>query len=163
MMPSVYLILPATSLLVIAIALWVAIVDFLFMHIPNAAHVVLLLVFAVFVWPDVTLDEAMARTGVAGAIFAVTLFLHTRGVMGAGDVKFLAVSALFIPAEPIILIAWLVVVAVAGPLVFGAHRAIGLVVPNNRFPSFSDAKFFPYGPAISIGLITIVVMSGMSG
>lgn len=159
MMPSVDLALPTVSWLVIAIALWVAIVDFLFMRIPNAAHVILLLVFGVFVLPGLTADEAIARLGVTGAVFAVALLLHIRGVMGAGDVKFFAVSAPFIPAEPAILEMWLLVVAIAGLPVFGVHRVIGLLAPGNRFPSFSCAGFFPYGPAISIGLITVVVMS----
>lgn len=163
MMPYVDLPLSATPSLVIAIALWVAIVDFLFMRIPNATHVLLLLVFGVFVWPGLTWDEATVRIGVAAAVFAVTLLFHSRGVMGAGDVKFLAVSALFIPAEPLILTAWLVVVTITGPLVFVAHRVVKLVVPKNRFPSFSNPSFFPYGPAISVGLITMVMMTRMSG
>lgn len=162
MMLSVDLILPTVSWLVIAIALWVAIVDFLFMRIPNPAHVILLLVFGVFVMPGLTVADAVARVGVAGAVFAVALLLHIRGVMGAGDVKFLAVSAPFIPAEPAILATWLVVVAIAGLPVFGVHRVIGRLAPGNRFPSFSNAGFFPYGPAISIGLIIVVVMSALA-
>lgn len=163
MMPSVELALPTAAWFIIAIAVWVAIDDFLYMRIPNATHVFLLLIFAVFVLPGLTWVETAARMGVTGAVFAVGLLLHIRGVMGAGDVKFLATSAPFISPEPAMLAAWLLVIAIAGLPVFGVHRLASLVLSENRFPSFSAPGFFPYGPAISIGLITVVVMSGMAG
>ncbi len=154
---------PLALCLVTVIALWAAAVDFLYMRIPNGVHVALAAVFAVLVLPGLPWTETAARLGVAAAVFGIGLALYARGLLGAGDVKYLAAAALFVPAAPEVVLAWLVLITMAGLPVFALHRLVGLAAAGGRFPSFSEAGYFPYGPAISIGLVTMLILTGAPG
>ena len=148
---------------VAAIALWAAVVDFLWMRIPNGVHVALLAVFAVLVLPGLPWLEVVARLGVAMALFAVGFGLYAVNLLGAGDVKYLAAAAPLVPADPAVLLVWLLLVTMAGLPVLALHRLAGLVPAARRFPSFAEAGYFPYGPAISVGLVAILWLAGGSG
>ncbi len=146
--------------LVAAIALWAAAVDFFWMRIPNGVHVALLAVFALCVMPGLPLGDTAARLGVAIGLFAVGFGLYARNLIGAGDVKYLAAAAPLLPPDPAVVLVWLLLVTMAGLPVLGLHRLAGLVPATRRFPSFAEPGYFPYGPAISVGLVAILWLAG---
>lgn len=148
---------------VAAIALWAAAVDALYMRIPNAVHVALLAVFVVLVVPGLPWQETAARLVVAAVLFAVGFGLYAANVMGAGDVKYLAAAAPLVPPDPMVILVWLLMVTIAGLPVLAFHRLAGLVPGAGRFPSFAESGYFPYGPAISIGLVCILWLTGGPG
>jgi prepilin peptidase CpaA len=148
---------------VAAIALWAAAVDALFMRIPNAVHGALLAVFAVLVLPALPWQETAARLGVAAILFAVGFGLYAANAMGAGDVKYLAAAAPLVPPDPMVVLVWLLLVTLAGLPVLALHRLAGLLPGMARFPSFGEKGYFPYGPAISVGLVGILWLTGGPG
>lgn len=148
---------------VAVIALWAAAVDFLWMRIPNGVHVALLIVFCALVLPGLPWVETAARLGVAIGLFGIGFALYAASVLGAGDVKYLAAAAPLVPADPTVLSAWLLLVATAGLPVLALHRLARFVPASARYPSFAEAGYFPYGPAISIGLVAILWLAGGTG
>lgn len=148
---------------VAGIAVWAAVVDFLWMRIPNGVHVALLTVFAVMVMPALPWGDIAARLGVAVGLFAVGFGLYAGNLLGAGDVKYLAAAAPLVPADPAVLLVWLLLVTVAGLPVLALHRLARVVPAARRFPSFAEPGYFPYGPAISVGLVTILWLAGGPG
>lgn len=149
--------------LVAGIALWAAVVDFLWLHIPNGVHLALVAVFAVLVLPGLPWAEVAARLGVAVVLFGIGVGLYAANVLGAGDVKYLAAAAPLVPADPAVVILWLLLVTMAGLPVLALHRIARRVPAASRFPSFAEAGYFPYGPAISVGLVTILWLAGGTG
>ena len=149
--------------LVPAIALWAAAVDFLYMRIPNGVHLALVVVFALLVVPGLPWTETAARLAIAAAVFGIGLGLYARGLLGAGDVKYLAAAVLFMPPAWQAVLSWLMLVTIAGLPVLALHRLVGLVAAGGRFPSFSEPGYFPYGPAISIGLVTMTFLASGPG
>jgi len=147
---------------VAAIAAWAAAVDALYMRIPNAVHVALLAVFAVLVLPGLPWAGVAARLGVAALLFAAGFGLYAANVMGAGDVKYLAAAAPLLPPEPPAILGWLLLVTMAGLPVLALHRLVRLIPASRRFPSFREAGYFPYGPAISIGLVWAMWLASRS-
>lgn len=148
------------SAVIAAIAAGAAVVDFLYMRIPNAVPIALVAVFALLVAPALPWSEVAARLGVMGAVFAIGLGLYACAILGAGDVKYLAAAALLVPSSPVTVATWLSLVAVAGLPILALHRLAGWAGCAGRFPSFSEPGFFPYGPAISAGLIGILTLTG---
>ncbi|MDK4740955.1 prepilin peptidase [Rhizobium sp. CNPSo 3464] len=150
--------LEATTLLIFPLCLAVAAFSDLFtMTIPNRVSLVLLGSFIVLApllgltWPDIGMHFAGAAI-----VFSVCFALFALNVMGGGDAKLLAVSALWFGYDPSLL-AFLVYVALIGGavtlfiLVIRSHSsaimAMGLPLPN----SLLIAKKIPYGIAIAIG------------
>lgn len=148
---------------VAAISLWAAAVDALYMRIPNAVHVALLAVFVVLVLPGLPWQQVALRFGVAAVLFALGFGLYAANVMGAGDVKYLAAAAPLVQPDPALILVWLLMVTVAGLPVLALHRLARLLPGTGRFPSFTEAGYFPYGPAISIGLVGILWLTGGPG
>lgn len=145
---------------VAVIAIWAAAVDALYMRIPNGVHAALLAVFAILVLPGLPWTGIVARIGVATILFAVGFGLYTVNAMGAGDVKYLAAAAPLLPPEPHVVLLWLLMVTMAGLPVLAVHRLARLMPWTGRYPSFSEPGYFPYGPAISIGLVAILWLTG---
>lgn len=148
---------------VAAIALWAAAVDALYMRIPNGVHAALLAVFAILVLPGLPWAGIAARLGIAAALFAVGFGLYAANMLGAGDVKYLAAAAPLVPPDPAVVLIWLLAVTLAGLPVLALHRLARLLPGTARFPAFAEAGYFPYGPAISIGLVGILWLSGGPG
>ena len=98
--------------------------------------------------------------GAAAAVFAVGVGAFALGIVGGGDVKYLAAAALW--AWPVSLMDFLFITSLAGAIVAGIY----LLLP--RLASFGgggrsapDAKLarpMPYGVAISIGLAYVLVL-----
>jgi prepilin peptidase CpaA len=150
--------LEAATLLIFPLCLSVAALSDLFtMTIPNRVSLVLLGSFIVLApllgltWPDIGIHFVGAAI-----VFCACFALFALNVMGGGDAKLLAASALWFGFDPSLL-TFLVYVAFIGGAVTivilmirsqsSAIMAMGLPVPN----SLLIAKKIPYGIAIAIG------------
>jgi prepilin peptidase CpaA len=150
--------LEAATLLIFPLCLAVAALsDLLTMTIPNRVSLVLLGSFIVLApllgltWPDIGMHFAGAAI-----VFCVCFALFALNVMGGGDAKLLAASALWFGFDQSLL-SFLVYVAFLGGAVTifillirsqsSTIMAMGLPVPN----SLLVAKKIPYGIAIAIG------------
>lgn len=150
--------LEAATLLIFPLCLSVAAIsDLLTMTIPNRVSLVLagaFIVLAPFV--GLTLLEIGMHLAGAALVFCVCFALFALNVMGGGDAKLLAASALWFGFDPSLLV-FLVYVAFLGGVVTiailmirsqsNAIMAMGLPLPN----SLLIAKKIPYGIAIAIG------------
>lgn len=145
--------------LLVPILTWVSVIDFIFMRIPNIGHIALIFVFSVTVLPELSWSAAGARFLVVTLVFIVAFLVHTLGALGAGDVKLLATTVMFIPPQPNIIILWILAIALAGIPAFFVHSISKKFSQSNQFPSFSEPGYFPYGPAISIGLVLVILLA----
>ncbi|MBB4567734.1 A24 family peptidase [Rhizobium leucaenae] len=150
--------LEAATLLIFPLCLAVAaLTDLLTMTIPNRVSLILACSFIVLAplvgltWPDIGMHFAGAAI-----VFGTCFALFALNVMGGGDAKLLAASALWFGFDPSLL-AFLIYVAFLGGVVTivilmirsqsNAIMAMGLPLPN----SLMIAKKIPYGIAIAIG------------
>lgn len=134
-----------------AVLAWAALTDVASRRIPNAAILVLVVIFVP--WALTGAPAGLGSGLAAGAIgFAVGFALYLFGVMGAGDVKLFAATALFLG------LAYLPMFAVATSLAGGAVVLIALATqPRRAMVMFATrgaaghGRGVPYGVAISIG------------
>ncbi|MBB3455261.1 prepilin peptidase CpaA [Rhizobium sp. BK313] len=150
--------LEAATLLIFPLCLSVAAVsDLLTMTIPNRVSLILVGAFIVLApLVGLTLPEIGMHFAGAAIVFCVCFALFALNVMGGGDAKLLAASALWFGFDPSLL-SFLVYVAFLGGVVTIAILmirsqsnvilAMGLPLPN----SLLIAKKIPYGIAIAIG------------
>lgn len=142
--------------------LYAAASDALSLRIPNALIVYLLAGYAANVallrpdWADLAANAAVGIAVLAGGAL-----LFARGWMGGGDVKLLAVSALWL--GPAATPAFLLLTAMAGGLLtlalitihaLGAHRRLGDRVAALRAPM----DRVPYGIAIATAAVAAGVL-----
>lgn len=130
-------------------------------RIPNALCLALLVLFP---FHAVLSPSAVAwpyHIVVFGLVLAVGVFLYTQKIVGAGDVKLLAVISLW--AGPDLVGLLLVMTALAGGLLAAvtAARAYSRHRREKVQEEFSVSKTpVPYGVAIAIGgLCTLMAMS----
>ena len=89
--PALFIVVP----LLLAVILY----DLRFMRIPNKLVVLFAVVALVMAPFQIGVEEILWRFGIAGIVFLGGLIFYARGMMGAGDVKLLAVLMLLIPVE----------------------------------------------------------------
>ncbi len=132
------------------------------MRIPNGLVLGLLAGYAVAIaLSQPPLAEIAANAAAAAATFAGGMVLFTRGWMGGGDVKLLAVAALWLgaAATPALLLltamaGGVVTVALIACRAFGAHR-----FQNGQIAALSDPKGrVPYGIAIAAASIAVALL-----
>ncbi|KAA1185536.1 peptidase [Rhizobium tropici] len=150
--------LEAATLLIFPLCMSVAAIsDLLTMTIPNRISLILLGTFAVLApLLGLPLTEIGMHLGAAAVVFCCCFMMFAINVMGGGDAKLLAVSALWFGLDPSLL-AFLVYVSLLGGVLTvvvlllrsqsDAITAIGLPLPN----SLLGAEKIPYGVAIAIG------------
>ncbi|MDM9626911.1 prepilin peptidase [Rhizobium sp. S152] len=147
---AIFVILP----LCLAVA---AFSDLFTMTIPNRISVIISLAFLIIA-PLAGMPLAAISAHLAGAlaVFTVCFVLFALNVMGGGDAKLLAATALWFGLDPSLIefLAYVGIIGGAATLVIlmirsqaDAIMAIGLPVPH----SILTAKKIPYGIAIAIG------------
>ena len=139
---------------VAAIGLWVAWSDLARMKIPNLAVGLLILVYLVlgpFVLP---LAEWGWRWVHLLVVFGIGFALNQLGLLGAGDVKFMAAAALFVdPRDAMLLMVPLSMLFLAGVVTHRLLRrlpAVRAAAPG--WASWTDRKF-PAGLALGPALV----------
>ena len=158
--------LPAAPVFLIAtlpIAIWVAWSDMATMKIPNTAVIALVAVFAVLGLLALPLPEYLWRYSHLLVVLVAGFVLNLVGALGAGDAKFAAAMALFVPlpdAFPFMMLFAAVLLAS-----FATHRLFRAVpAVRERFPDWQSwtRRDFPMGFALSgtlvfyLGLTTVV-------
>jgi len=151
--------------LVLPVALWVAWSDLARMTIPNRAVLALVAIYA-FIGPLVLSLEAWGWGWARLATVLLAGFLaSTAGLLGAGDAKFAAAAAPFVPLADAGLAALLVAVLLPAALLVHrvARRAVRVraLVPDWR--SWDDPRFplgVALGPALVLHLALVIAGAG---
>ncbi|GJE15828.1 A24 family peptidase [Methylobacterium marchantiae] len=136
--------------------------DVLTMLIPNTVSLLLLLGFAVFAASTGLWGWDLAsHLGAGAATLAVTFTLFAFGIIGGGDAKLAAATAIWIGFDH--LADYLVVASIAGgalTLAILVARSHPLPSALGRFPfalHLHDAKTgVPYGVALSLGALIVI-------
>jgi Flp pilus assembly protein protease CpaA len=80
----------------VAVLFYVGYMDFRTFKIRNHWVLLLLVLYAALAFVDRTASEVIANVILGVGMFAILLFFYSRGVVGGGDVKLMAVVALWI-------------------------------------------------------------------
>ena len=149
----------------IPIAIWVAWSDMKFMKIPNKAVLALFAVFVVVGLVAVpSLTEYAWRFSHLAVILLVGFILSALGLVGAGDAKFAAVMAPFVPLADATrmgyLLAGIILAAFVTHRIFQRSKAIRKLTPN--WESW-DNKDFPMGFALGGALVAYLTLGALYG
>lgn len=143
-----------------------AVTDFLWLRIPNALVIALFLLFALAVWRTPGEVSLLSHILPALALFLLSVGAFVFGKLGAGDVKLLTVTGLWVgyAAMPMFLIS----LGFGGLLVFmiyrfarpsvewAAIRAQSVFGRADFLPaSIQDRRNLPYGVVISLAAIVV--------
>ncbi|MGB0497206.1 MAG: A24 family peptidase [Rubricella sp.] len=149
--------------LVAAPMLYATYTDLKDMRIPNIASLILIGIFVVtapflFGWSEIGM-----RLGIAFGVLVITFILNAMGHIGGGDAKLFAAAALFIPPELEGWFPFLLIVGITGVVALLVHRraqaSVYVQARAGHWRSFTEKKHFPYGIAISLGLILYLALS----
>ena len=146
------------------ICFWVAYSDLTRMKIPNRAVLALAGVFLVVGLVAVPLDEYPWRLLQLGIALGLGILFNAAGMMGAGDSKFIAAAAPFVPLADLRFV--LVVLAASLLGAFAAHRiakhsALRRLAPD--WASWSTGKKFPMGLALAGALAIYLILGALYG
>lgn len=135
-------------MLITPLLLAVAWCDLRSLRIPNGLSLAGLAVFAA-VLVLAPPQDWLARIAVAGLVFAAGFVAFARGLVGGGDVKFLPVLMLFVPAVGVPIFANLfAVMLLAGVGLVLALRRVQ-VLANSGWKSLGPTRQFPMGLSIA--------------
>ena len=145
---------PVFLIATLPVAIWVAWSDMASMTIPNTAVIALVAVFAVAGMLVLPLHEYLWRYGHLVLVLAIGFVLNLTGAIGAGDAKFAAAMAPFIPsAEAAPFMVFFAAVLLSA---FATHRLFRAIPAIRRgFPGWESwtRRDFPMGFALSGALI----------
>lgn len=157
---------PSTALwflpFVLPIAIWVAWSDMARMKIPNKSVIALIAVFAVIGLIALPFSEYLWRWTHFAVVLAIGFLLNMVRLVGAGDAKFAAAMAPFIPlsdAYP-----FMFVLAVAIILAFILHRVARASPLRERVPHWDSwtRREFPMGLALAPSLLVYLIFGAVS-
>lgn len=150
--------------LVLPVCFYVAFCDLKTMRIPNHAVGLLAVTFGILGGLLLPPEAYLWRWAQLGIVLAVGIVLNIAGGVGAGDVKFAAVAALFVPPEHVRpVLALLATVVLAG---YAAHR-IAAATPLRRlapeWESWHAGRRFPFGLPLGGTLAFYLAIAALSG
>ena len=162
--------LHATALIIVAafsfLIVWAVLSDLTKLRIPNWISIALALLF--FVFAVLGSNRAMnvpLHLLIAAGVFAAGLIPYSFRWMGAGDVKLLAVVALWAGPEDVLTFLYVtsLVGAAVGLVIIAGTKYLGWDgngrdngFLSNFFPNWLKRRIVPYGLAIGVGaLLTI--------
>ena len=157
---------PATALwflpFVLPITIWVAWSDMARMKIPNKAVIATLAVFAVVGLIALPFSEYIWRWAHVAVVLAIGFVLNMFRLVGAGDAKFAAAMAPFIPLSdgyPFMFILGAVIIAA-----FILHRLARASSIRERVPHWESwtRREFPMGLALAPSLLFYLIIGATS-
>lgn len=155
---------PAFLVTTLPIAIWVAWSDMAVMKIPNMAVLALIAVFAVIGLLALPLPDYLWRYSHLAVVLVVGFVLNLAGAIGAGDAKFAAAMALFIPVADatafVMLLAAVLLGAFATHRLFRAIPAVRRAVPDWQSWTRRD---FPMGFALAGSLTLYLGLTAFAG
>lgn len=147
------------------VLLYIIYTDLSDLRIPNAAVMVLMIIFAATQLPVLPLQELMMRVFAATAIFGLCLIVFALHLLGGGDVKLLPAVVLFVPSTE-----WaqfVLALSVSVILTLTILRWLRGFSSGGKWKSVNQTSRYPLGPAIALaGLVYkplgAVVISALS-
>lgn len=133
-----------------ALMLLAAIEDLRRLVIPNALTLSLCVLWPLYIMATPTLIATLGSLACAVAVFLAGALLFSRGYMGGGDVKLLAVAVLW--AGPARVVPLLLLTGVLG----GMLALFLLIPPGAHLASLTRAKLGPGDASLKDGLVTPV-------
>ena len=133
-------------------------------QIPNLLCLALALLFLVFGFmTDISLQNALLRVGIGGAVLVPGMVLNSKGYVGGGDVKLLAALSLWIlpPDWPLFMLSVMIfggILALAVLILrkLKARLAEGVDAEGHFAKLLAENEGIPYGVAIGLaGLIRL--------
>ncbi len=151
----------ASLVLFAAALISVAIFDLLWLRIPNWVVVTIAALYPVYVLSAAQPIGWQGALVLAGLVFAIGFALYSFRLLGGGDVKFLAVVALW--AGPVQITAFMLSTAIIGGLLaIMATTPLRLLLPYMAAATGVDADMrqlmklhIPYGIAIAAGGLVV--------
>jgi len=149
---------------VLPICLWVAYTDLRWMKILNIAVIALLVVFLFVGLVALPFDVYAWRLAHIAVMLALGVLMNAAGLVGAGDAKFVAAAAPFIPLGDVRLV--LVILAICLLAGFIAHRlakhtALRRLAPG--WESWDRGKKFPMGLCLGGALAFYLCLGALYG
>jgi len=126
---------------------WAALSDLLTLRIPNRVPLSLLALYPPYLALSPDPMVGLSALGIAALVFAIGFFCFTRGWMGGGDVKLMAVGALW--AGPALIPEFLIVTSLLG----GVQALASLLRLRALLTSWLGVTF-AYAPALVAGTDT---------
>jgi len=146
------------------ICLWAAWSDLKFMKIPNKAVLALFLVFVLIGPFALPLAEYPWRFAHVAVVLVAGFVMNLGGLLGAGDAKFAAAMAAFVPLADLRI--FLILFAAVLLAAFATHRA-ARALPRLRAATADwkswGAKDFPMGLALGGALIFYLALGLVQG
>ena len=146
---------PVFLIFTLPIAIWVAWSDMARMKIPNLAVMAMVAVYAVIGLIVLPFPEYFWRWSHLAVVLVAGFVLNVAGAVGAGDAKFAAAMAPFVPLADLLVV--LTLFAAMLLAAFATHR-IARAVPlvRNRVPHWESwtRSDFPMGLALA-GTLTV--------
>ena len=156
---------PATALwfipFVLPIVIWVAWNDMARMKIPNKAVIALLIVFAVLGLIALPFSEYLWRWAHVAVVLAIGFVLNMFGLVGAGDAKFAAAMAPFIPLADVYPFSFLLGAVVIAAFIL--HRLMRASPIRQRVPDWESwtRRDFPMGMALAPALLFYLILGAV--
>ncbi|MHA6325839.1 A24 family peptidase [Roseivivax sp. CAU 1753] len=151
--------LPAISVAWLVVPLLVAVIlyDMRFMRIPNWLVTLFVIVALVSLPGSVGWSELAWRLVAAVAVFAASLLLFARRLMGGGDVKLMTALTLLIPVDALALFAVILSLSIFASVAALYLTRRGAGTRPTRWRAISDRTGFPLGLAIGLAGIVFVL------
>ncbi len=148
----------------VIISIWVAWSDMKFMKIPNKAVIALLIVFVVIGVVALPFDVWAWRWLHVAVVLAIGFVANAVGLLGAGDAKFAAAIAPFVPLADVSTILYLFAAVLLGA--FATHRLFRAIPAWRAFTADWQSwehKDFPMGLALGGTLSFYLVIGAIYG
>ncbi|MDC0738225.1 prepilin peptidase [Cognatishimia sp. SS12] len=146
------------------ICLYVAWSDMRAMKIPNHSVVALFAVFAVIGLIALPFDSYLWRYLHLAVVLVIGIALNAARLIGAGDAKFAAAAAPFVPAADLSRLAFIFAATLLAAWVThraAKHSALRRLVPD--WESWQRKKDFPMGLALGGTLLIYLALGVMQG
>lgn len=136
----------------VAVMFYVGYTDFRSFKIRNNVLSLLLILYVLFALVARTSPEILSNVIFASIIFAVLALFYTKGVIGGGDVKLVAIVCLWVGVHCALLFSILLL------LFIGLHLIVAWWGWANTKP-MAGRFAIPYAPSVA-GALIITVMAG---
>jgi prepilin peptidase CpaA len=136
----------------VAVMFYVGFTDFRTFKIRNNVLLLLLLLYVLFALVARAPSEILSNVVFAAIIFAVLALFYTKGVIGGGDVKLVAIACLWVGVHCALLFSILLLIFI------GLHLVAAWLGWANTKP-LAGRFAIPYAPSVA-GALIVTVMSG---
>lgn len=134
------------------------------MRIPNKLNLALFAMFLILGLILLPFGDYATRIGIAAAAFFVGFVLNAVGVIGGGDVKYIAAMLPYIPPGDLGLFCFILAACLLAAV--AVHRIARALPPIRRlvpgWKSWTAGKYFPMGFGLSGGLTAYLAVTAFN-